>query len=784
MKHLIQKSLFLLLLCLAFAAQAQKFSLSGYIKDANDGEELIGATVLVKELATGTTSNVYGFYSLTLPKGKYTITYSFVGYQSIVKTIELDANQQANIELPAEERQIEGVEIVAEDESQDIRSVQMSVNKLEMRTIQRIPTLLGEVDVIRSIQTLPGVSTVGEGATGFNVRGGGIDQNLVLLDEAPVYNSAHLFGFFSVFNPDAVKDVKLIKGGIPAQYGGRISSLLDVRMKEGNKKRFEMNGGIGAIFSRLTLEAPIVKDKGSFIIAARRSYIDILAKPFLTSDLKDSKFYFYDVTAKANYELGKKDKLFLSGYFGRDVFGSGFEFNWGNATASLRWSHIFNDRLFLNSTAFFSSYDYKIGFGQDSRDNFNWGAEIKNYSIKPEFTYYLNTNNTLTFGGQSILYEFIPGKAVGTSGGSISDVSLENKTSLETGIYIGNEQKVSPKISMQYGLRWSFFNYLGAITAYEYGTAPAGTRREAISEKKYGNWENVTTYNNLEPRFALTYEINPKTSIKASYNRTTQYIHLISNSAASLPVDVWTPSTNNIKPQIADQVALGFFKNLGEQKDYEFSVEAYYKDLQNQVDYIDGANLFLNKYLEGDLLTGKGRAYGLELYLKKNSGKLNGWISATISRSERQVEGINLNNWYPNRFDKLLSLNAILMYDLNEKWNFSANFTLGTGTPTTFPTNRIEFDGYVIPQNSLETRNNYRIPIYHRLDLSATYTPKRKEGRRWHGHWVFSIYNAYNRRNPFSIYFRQNQNNPNMTEAVRLAVFGSIIPSVTYNFKF
>jgi hypothetical protein len=764
----------------------EKFTISGYVRDSKSGETLIGVNIAIKGTTTGTTTNPYGFYSLTLPKGTYDIVYTFIGYQIVTKHIELTTNRKEDIDLMEENLELQEVVVTAEAGDASVKNMEMSVNKLDIKTIQRIPAFLGEVDIIRSIQLLPGVSTVGEGATGFNVRGGSIDQNLVLIDEAPVYNSAHLFGFFSVFNPDAVKDVKLIKGGIPAPYGGRLSSILDVRTKEGNNKQFAMQGGIGAIFSRLTIEAPIVKDKASFILAGRRSYIDILAKPFLNSNLRDSRFYFYDMTAKVNWKANDRNNFYLSGYFGRDVFGSGFDFNWGNATTTFRWNHLYSDRLFMNLTAFYSNYDYLIGFRdsgvQGSR--FDWRSNIINYSLKPDLTYYLNANNTLKFGLQTILYDFRPGNAVITSAGLSNDISLDNKYALESGIYFDNEQKLSEKLTIQYGFRYSMFNYMGRGEAYYFGEAPPNTRRQPVEIRSFGQFETIQQYGNFEPRFSMNLGLSPTSSLKASYNRMAQYIHLVSNTAASTPLDVWTPSTNNIRPQLADQVALGYFRNFKDNM-FETSVEVYYKSMQNQLDYIDNADLLLNKFIEGDLVQGIGRAYGAEFYVRKTKGQLTGWISYTLANSERRVEGINSNEWFPNRFDRRHNGNISVAYERNKYWQFSANFVFQTGTPVTFPTGRYEVQGLIIPHNVDNSRNNVRIAPYHRLDLSVTkYNKKKKPEQRWESHWVFSLYNAYNRRNPFAIYFRQNPVTPVNTEAVRFSVIGSFVPAISYNFKY
>lgn len=768
-------------------------TISGYIKDAGNGEGLIGVSVYVKETGTGAVTNSYGFYAVTLPAGSYNLVISYVGYTRQTRTVDLvDRNVRLDLELSQEGKQLQEVVVSTKREDDNVKNIEMSVNRIDVKTLQRIPALLGEVDVIRSIQLLPGVSTVGEGATGFNVRGGSIDQNLVLLDEAPVYNSSHLFGFFSVFNPDAVKDVKLIKGGIPANYGGRIASILDVRLKEGNAKKPELNGGIGLIFSRLSYERPLFNGKGSFIVAARRSYADVLAQPFLTGDLKGAKFYFYDLTAKGNYRINDKNTVFLSGYLGRDVFGSDFGFNWGNTTLSARWNHVFSDRLFLNTTAYYSNYDYSLNSdlkGKRPNDFFRTDSRIVDYSLKPDFSLFLG-KNTITFGGQVIAHDFQPGTATAASSGSVRTFGIASKRAMEAALYVGNEQQLTPKLQLQYGLRYSLFNYVGEGEAYTFRTdVPLGSRREVITTVGYRGGEVIKTYGNWEPRFSTKLDLSDNSSLKFSYNRMAQYIHLVSNTTASTPLDIWTPSTNNIKPQIADQVAGGYFKNFGRSSgtgsEYEASVEVYYKWLQNQIDYIDGASLILNKYLEGDLLSGKGRAYGAEFYVKRNTGVVNGWISYTLAKTERQVDGINNNNWYPTRFDKRHTLTTVLLIDPPnaKRWNFSATFTLASGTPGTFPTNRFEYQGYVVPQNTDNARNNYRIPAYHRLDLAATLQGRKRPGKRKDDNWVFSIYNVYARKNAFSVYFQPNADSPRVTEAIRYSVFATLIPSVTYNFK-
>jgi hypothetical protein len=772
---------------------AQKSTVSGYVKEAASGEGLIGASVYVKELKTGNVTNTYGFYSLTLPFGKYTLVFSSSGFKKREQEITVAAkSQELSVELVSDSRELAEVIVNARANDENVSGIEMSVNKVDIKTIRKIPALLGEVDLVRAIQLLPGVSTVGEGASGFNVRGGGVDQNLVLLDDAPVYNSSHLFGFFSVFNPDAVKDVKLFKGGIPAMYGGRASSILDVKMKEGNAKKLEVNGGVGVIFSRLSLEAPIVKDKASFIVAARRSYIDVLAKPFLTGDNANSSFNFYDLTAKVNYTINSKNTVFMSGYFGRDVFGTGFGFDWGNSTLTTRWNHVFSNKLFLNATAFYSNYDYMLDSDIENKrpnDSFKWTSNIENLSIKPDFTYYVRPDNTISFGGQLLSYDFTPGKANATSNGEKRQFGQANKRGIESSAYIGHDWKLNAWLTVQYGVRYSNYDYKSLNGEYyDRISVPVSTENPSGYVLKINQTDPdavVASYGNWEPRFGMNVTANESTSLKLSYNRLAQYIHLMSNTAASTPLDVWTSSTNNIKPQIVDQAALGFFKNFGaDGNNYESSVEVYYKDMQNQIDYADRANLFLNPYFEKDLLFGDGRAYGIEFFLKKNVGKLTGWASYTLARTERKIEGLNNNDWYANRYDRTHTLNLVGQYSLSDKWSFGANFAYITGVPYTVPAQKYVFDGIAYPQTIPGTRGNIRVPDYHRLDISATKKNKKALFGKGTSEWVFSVYNLYNRKNPFSIYTRPNEDNSVKTEAVQLSIIGSFVPAVTYNFSF
>lgn len=773
----------------------ERFTISGYIKDGTTGEALIGTTIYIEELSAGTQTNAYGFYSLTLSAKQYTLLYRYVGYISQNRKIDLNKDEQINIELTRRDVRLEEIVIKGAFEDKNVTNTEMSTNVLDIKTLRMVPAFLGEVDVIKSIQLLPGVSTVGEGASGFNVRGGSVGQNLVLQDEASIYNPSHMLGFFSAFNPDAVKDVKLYKGSIPARYGGRIASILDVRLKDGNSKNFAVQGGVGTIFSRLAVEGPIIKNKGSFILAGRRSYIDILAKPFFGDALTNKALNFYDLTFKTNYKFNQNNSIYLSGYLGKDKFqfDDNKGFSWGNKTATVRWNHLFGNRLFSSFTTIFSDYDYSLFFGDSELDDFALKSRIRTIDFKPEFTYFINSFNELTFGGDLIYYIFNPADAKGVSNGAYVNVSLEKIYSLESAVFIENETKFSELFSAQYGLRLSNFQYLGPANVYEWETTEPGERKELVSESRAEKYESIASYTNLEPRISLNAQTGPKTSFKASYNKMSQYIHLISNTTASNPLDVWRPSTNNILPQTGDQYALGFFRNFGTNNDYEVSAEGYYRLIKNQVEYIDGADLLINEFIEADLLSGKGRAMGLEFYLKKNTGKLNGWISYTIGKSELQVDGINNYKWYPTRFDQKHNLKVVGFYEINQRWTFSANFVFLSGTPTTFPTDRFTQQGYVIPYNAYDSRNNVRIPNFHRLDVSATLHGKKykKNGklRKNRDYWVFGFYNVYARRNPFSIYFsqgteRQGTGQPIETFATQVSIIGTIIPAISYNFNF
>ena len=786
-----------ILVFLPFLSLSQeKFTLNGYITDKESGESLIGATVYINELNAGTVTNAYGFYSITLDEGTYSLDFRYIGYVSMSRSIDLNSNQKVDIELEGDDIQLENIVISDQAEDFNISSIEMSTAKLDMSKISEIPTFLGENDIIKAIQLLPGVSSVGEGASGFNVRGGSVGQNLVLLDEAPVYNSSHLLGFLSVFNPDAVKDLKLYKGGIPSRFGGRLSSILDIRMKDGNNKKTVVSGGIGSIFSRFTLESPIKKDKSSFILALRRSYADILFSPFLKNSgvFNDgSALNFYDITAKANFDLDPKNTIFVSSYIGRDVFmfDERQGFNWGNRTGTLRWNHLFNDRLFSNFTLIYSNYDYQLAFGSDDMNKFEWDSKVETYNFKPELTYFINANNELSLGAEVIRYRFEPANAVGVSEGEISDITLPSKYAFEGSFYIGNEQKFS-NLTLSYGARYSLYSYYGPSFKYEFG-APLflGDRKPLISESEIIGNDRIQSYSSFEPRVSINLKISNTASVKASYNKMTQYIHLLSNTAASSSLDVWTPSTNNIKPEIGHSYVFGLFKNF-RNNIFESSIEVYYKDLENQIDYIDGADLLINKYFEGDLLSGIGRAYGLEFLFKKNRGDFSGWLSYSLGRSELKIDGINNFNWYPTRYDQTHNFKVTGSYKLNSRVQLSGNFVYLTGTPVTYPSSKYIVQGFVIPHIADRTRHQFRIPDYHRLDFSATINGKKfkKNGveRKNNSSLVVSIYNIYGRRNPFSVYFSQGDSNltDNFVpgEVTRLAIIGSFVPSITYNFKF
>ncbi|PIF33402.1 outer membrane receptor protein involved in Fe transport [Flavobacterium sp. 9] len=785
--------LFILLLTTFISFSQEKFTLSGTITDYKNNETLIGVNIYIPALKIGTTTNEYGFYSLTIPKGEHEIEISYVGYQTIQKTITLNQNTKNNFAINESGEELQEVVITDNKRKINIKSPEMSTNKLSIATIKRMPVVMGEVDVLKSILLLPGVTNAGEGASGFNVRGGGADQNLILLDEATIFNSSHVFGFFSVFNPDAIKDLKLYKGGIPARYGGRASSVLDIYQKDGNSKEFHLNGGIGLVSSRLLAEGPLVKDKGSFLIGGRASYAHLFLK--LSEKNKDNAAYFYDLNTKLSYKLNDNNSLYLSGYFGRDVFSlnKSFTNTYGNSTLNLRWNHLYNDKLFANLSLIYSDYYYGLDL---NFVGFNWDSGIKNYNIKYDFKNYISDKFKLNYGLSGIYYEFNPGTIKPTNIKSgINPDQLDKKYAFEPSVYIEAENQLSKKITVSYGLRYSLFYRLGESTINYYdNNEPVVFDTDMqiyekgipTSTKYFGKNKVIQNYNNLEPRFAVSYQLNDDQSIKASYNRMAQYLQLISNTSSPTPLDVWMPSDNYIKPQIADQVALGYFRNI-QNGAYSLEVETYYKKIQNRLDYIDGADLIANDAIEQVILNGRMRAYGLEIMLKKNEGKFNGWISYTLSKSQQQTPGrtpeetgINNGQWYSSPYDKTHNLAVTSAYNLNEKWSFGANFALQSGQPVTYPNAQYEYLGITVPSYGL--RNENRLPAYHHLDVSATLTPRTNKDRNWKGEWVFSIYNLYNRQNAASINFRQNVDT-GANEAVQTSIFG-IVPAVSYNFKF
>jgi hypothetical protein len=771
----------------------QKFTLSGIITDANSNETLIGVNIIIPELKTGVTTNEYGFYSITLPKGIYAVQISYLGYQNIEESINLNQNIKNNFKLFSNETALKEVIITDNKTKTDIRKPEMSVNKLSISTIKKMPVVLGEVDVLKSILLLPGVTNAGEGASGFNVRGGGADQNLILLDEATIFNSSHVFGFFSVFNPDAIKDLKLYKGGIPARFGGRASSVLDIYQKDGNSKGFHVNGGIGLISSRILVEGPLVKDKGSFLIGGRSSYAHLFLK--LSEEQKNNSAYFYDLNTKLSYKLNPNNNLYLSGYFGRDVFSLNKSFTniYGNSTLNLRWNHLFSDKLFSNLSLIYSDYYYGLDL---DFVGFKWDSGIKNYNIKYDFKNYISDSFKLNYGVNAIYYNLNPGTIKPSDADSgINFDQLDKKYAFESALYINADHEISDKIALSYGLRYSMFYRLGQSTVNIYENDNPVTfnpdlqiyeKATPIGTKFYGKNNAIESFNNLEPRFSFAYQINDDQSVKASYNRMVQYLQLISNTSSPTPLDVWTPSDNFIKPQIADQVALGYFKNFKDGM-YSLEVETYYKKVKNRLDYIDGANLIANKAIEQVILNGQLRSYGLEVMLRKNEGRFNGWVSYTLSKSEQQTPGrtavetgINNGAWYNSVYDKLHNIAITSSYNLNEKWSFGANFALQTGQPVTYPNGQYEYLGINVPSYGL--RNENRLPAYHHLDIAATLTPTKNMDRNWKGEWVFSIYNLYNRKNAASINFRQNTDTGS-NEAVKTSIFG-IVPAVSYNFKF
>lgn len=766
--------LWLITIVISTTSFGQKLTISGSIKDASNGEDLYGAVVKVKELANvGAVTNSYGFYSLSLEPGAYTLVFRSTGFTPIERKIDLNEDLVINIELeiPKDVQEIEAVKVSAVKENDNITSSGMQVTKFDPKDIETIPVLFGEKDIMKTLQLTPGVKGAGEGNAGFFVRGGGADQNLILLDEAIVYNASHLLGFFSVFNSDAIKDVSLYKSGIPAKYGGRASSVMDVKMRDGNMKKFDMSGGIGLISSRLTLEAPIVKNKGAFIISGRRSYADLFLKASGDSTLRDTKLFFYDLNAKANYRISEKDRLFLSGYFGRDKLGLGdaFGFGWGNATGTLRWNRIISKKLFSNTSLIYSNFDYEFNVGS-GEDGFGVNSSIRDWNIKQDFSYFMNSKNTIKFGVNFIHHKFKPGALTGEND-SFNEIILDTRNAIELGAYVQNEMKIGTRINVMYGLRYSGFNLMGG-KSYEFNNSG-----DVLSSTNYKEGESIQYYHGIEPRASLSYVISENNSVKTSFNRNLQYIHQVSNSTTSSPTDIWVPSSNNVKPQIADQVAIGYYHNLKKNM-YAISGEIYYKAMQNQIDYRTGAESFLNNEIEGEFVYGTGTAYGFELQIQKKKGKLTGWISYTLSKTLRNFDDIDNGKTFSARQDRTHDVSIVLMYRLNKALAFSSSWIYYTGDAATFPSGKYEINGTSVPYYT--ERNGYRMPDYHRLDIGLTWYMKEK--KRFTHNINFSIYNAYNRENAYTITFEEDPDNSSKTVAIQTTLF-KIIPSITWNFN-
>ncbi len=809
MKNCIATSLLLatLLLLAGDSAFGQKnVSVSGTITDATTGESILGANVVVKEIGRGVSSNIYGFYSLSVPPGDYTLIYSFIGYQNIEKIVALTEDQSINVELSTNITTTQEVEIVGE-KSANTESTEMGRMAMEVESIKALPALLGEVDVLKAIQFLPGVQSAGEGNSGFYVRGGGADQNLILLDNATIYNATHLFGFFSVFNADAVKNIELIKGGMPASYGGRISSVLDISLKEGNNKKHVLEGGIGLISSRFTAQGPLKKGVSSYIVSARRTYIDVLAKPFVNpeSAFAGSGYYFYDLNAKVNYTLGDKDRIFLSGYFGRDVFGFrsetlgfGADIPWGNAMGSLRWNHIFSDKLFMNVNATYSDYDFAFIGSQDDFE-FSLSSGIEDWSGKVQFSWYPDMRHRVKTGVDYVYHTFSPSQVAARSGDTEFDLGSDNTTfSHEVAAYIEDEFDLTTDLRINAGLRYSAFAHVGPFTRFikdenqDAFAAIAG--RETI---EYGRGELVKYYGGWEPRISARYRIDERSSVKAGFSKNYQYVHLASLSPTSLPTDVWLPSTDLVRPQSGVQYAVGYFRDLFNSQ-YETSVEVYYKDMENLVEYEEGAQPEnnINNNTDNQLVFGSGYSYGAEFFFKKTRGALNGWVGYTWSKTMRIFEDLNLGREFPSRFDRRHDLSIVLNYKVNERVELGGVFIYATGNAITLPVQRYFFEGRVV--DVFDERNAFRMAAFHRADVSLTLYPKKTQPtddgtgeqktkeKRFNSYWTFSIYNVYNRMNPYFIYFGNSGDVNSGTfqlQAFQVSLF-PILPSVTWNFRF
>lgn len=773
------------LFAIAFTARSQnKVTLNGYIKDKSNGEELIGVTVYFPELKAGTTSNAYGFYSITIPAGTYDVQYSYLGYQLQSMRLELNGDLVKNLELESEATLMEEIQIVDKALDGNVSNIQMSRNNVKIEQVKKLPALFGEVDIIKNIQMLPGVISAGEGTSSFFVRGGGADQNLILIDEAPIYDPSHLMGLVSVFNADVLKDSDLYKGGIPARFGGRLSSILDVRTKDGNNKSFGGAGGIGTLASRLMIEGPIRKDKSSFILSGRASNVGLYLKAADT----DNGVLFYDLNGKVNWRANNKNRFFLSAYSGRDRLtfdGGDASFGWGNSTATFRWNHLFNDRLFSNTTIIASNFDYSLQIN-DPAMGFKWTSNLQELAAKYDLTFYANTKNEITFGYHLTGRRFSPARIEPKENSFFIKTVFDKMYALDHAVYVSNQQKVTDRLSLDYGLRLSIFQNVGKGNVFLYEDPKDNADINRTDTLHFGAWENIKTYVNLEPRLGVLYRVSDTESIKLSYNRMVQNTHLITSGSVPLPFNTWNPSNYYLKPQLADQYAAGYFKNLHDNM-FEVSVEGYYKKVQNVTDFADNAEIMLNRDLSTEYRQGDSWSYGAEFMLNKTEGRLTGMLSYTWSKTMREIPDVNGGTEYPASYDRRNVLNLNATYDLNKRWTFGASFTYSTGRPTTIPSGRYEMGDYYV--DLVSERNGYRLPDFHHFDLSATLHPRRSENRRFKGEWVFAIYNVYNRTNAFTIYTRAVQDedgniaDPTKRE-IRMIYLFPILPSVTYNFKF
>lgn len=751
----------------------KKFTISGTITSKNSGESIIGTSIKVLNTNYGTTSNEYGFYSLLLAADKYRIVYSAVGKTPDTLEINLSGNIEKNISLSEANYELTAVTVTSSKTSgRSVSGSQMGIEKLSVQEARNLPVIFGEKDLLKTIQLLPGIKSAGDGNSGIFVRGGTTDQNQVILDEANIYNASHLFGFFSTFNSDAIKDIAVYKGGMPAQYGGRLSSVLDVRMNEGNNQNTSVSGSLGLISAKLNIEGPIQKDKSSFLLTGRRTYADVFLK--LDDEYKNNQLYFYDLNAKMNYELGKKDKLFLSGYFGKDALGFNDQFaiNWGNGTGTLRWNHLFNSRLFSNTSLIFSNYNYAFRVKNGTND-IRIFSQIRDWNLKQDYQYSINQQNNFRFGWSSIYHIIRPGEITGNATSSINDKIQDKRYSLENAVYASNVFKPNNKLTITLGARLSAFSVLGGGNFYNIDAA--GNIKDTL---KYARGKVIKTYYNPEPRVSVGYMLNNHASLKAAYTRNAQYMHQITTSTGSNPLDKWASTSNIIQPQISNQYSIGYYANILH-NNYEFTAEAYYKDMENILDFRNGADVFLNETVESQLLFGKGRAYGIEFMLKKKTGKLTGWISYTLSKTERKINGINNNQWYNATQDRTHDIAIVGIYQVNKKWTLSGNFVFYTGNAVTFPSGKYQVNGQTAYYYN--SRNADRMPNYHRLDFGATM--QLKKTKKWTKELVFSLYNVYGRENAFTINFKDNKDNPNITEIVQTSLF-RWVPSVSYNFKF